>query len=152
MSTTRLCRFFSRNRAAVFIPKLTGYYSLKLAGVLHCLRMLIKTDGEIHRLIDEETVQGAINLTKFYAGQAIKALRLYQPQDTRLTEFQKRAIQTLYKLRDEVRQGKLSIATITDTFNQGLLKQVRHDRRQIGGILRGLTLTVAKGTPTTFPS
>jgi hypothetical protein len=137
---------FLTDHAAVFIPKLVAYYSLKLAGLLHCLKMLDTSEGGIPVLIDEETVQGAIELTRFHAGQAVKALRLYRPEGQRLTEYQKRVVETVYRLRDQVKNGKLAVSIITESFNQGLPEEVKHARRQIGGLLRGLALTVEKKT------
>ncbi|MGD9578457.1 MAG: DUF3987 domain-containing protein, partial [Syntrophorhabdus sp.] len=131
--------------AKVFVPKLTAYYSLKFAGLLHCLRCLNTSSGDITGLIDENTINGAIALTKFFAGQAVKALRLYEPEKDRLTEFQKRMITTLYRLRDQVKNGKLSIASITEQFNTELHKQLKHNRKQIGAMLRNMGLITKDG-------
>jgi len=49
----------------------------------------------------------------------IKALRLYEPEESRLNEFQKRAIETLYQLRDQVKNGRLPISTIQRHSTRG---------------------------------
>lgn len=133
-------------RARVFIPKYTGYYSLKFAGLLHCLNSLNTPSGDISGLINRDVVEGAIELTKYFAGQAVKALRLYEPAEDRLNDFQKRAVETLYQLRDQVNHGKLALSSIMAMFNEGLPPGLQHNGKQVGSILRGLGLVTQKST------
>ena len=73
-------------------------------------------------------------------------MKLYEPEEDRLNDFQKRMVETLYQLRGQVRKANLAISTITKTFNQGLHDLIRHDRKQVGTILRGLGLKTEKKT------
>lgn len=134
---------FLPERAKVFIPKLTAYYSLKFAGVLHVIGAFDK-GASINSLIDAEIIHHAIDLTHYFAGQAMRALKHYEG-DT-LTEYQKRLIETLYGLQGEVKNGMLPLSRIVDTFNGGLPEAVKHTSERIRGILKGLGLTTEKGT------
>lgn len=99
--------FFLSERAKVFIPKLTAYYSLKFAGVLHVIKAFDK-GTTITSVIDEGTIYHTIELTHFFAGQAIKTLQLYDSPGETLNEFQKRLIETLYNLQTEVDKGEVA--------------------------------------------
>jgi hypothetical protein len=134
---------FLSERARVFIPKLTAYYSLKFAGVLHAIEAFDKGIS-INSLIEDETIQRTIELTHYFGGQAIRALKLYeQPEDT-LNEFQKRLIETLYKLQGEVKGGKLVLSRITEVFNSVLPQSVTPEK--VSSMLRDLGLTTERST------
>jgi len=140
---SRMC--FLSDRAEIFIPKLTAYYSLKFAGILHCIKAFNK-GTTINSVIDEMTIQHAIELTKYFAGQAIKALKLYEQPEDALNELQKRLVKTLYVLQNEVKGGKLPLSRITETFNEGLPELARHTPEKIKGMFGKLGLTTAKST------
>jgi hypothetical protein len=53
-----------------------------------------------------------------------------------LNEYQKRLIETLYKLQDEVENGKLPLKKIVDTFNNGLPETAKLSRKRVGAIMR----------------
>ncbi len=134
---------FLSDRAREFIPKLRAYYSLKFAGVLHVIEAFDKGTS-INGLIDAEIIHHAIELTHYFAGQAIKALKLYeQPEDT-LNEFQKRLIETLYNLQSEVKGGKLVLSRITEAFNSVLPQPLTPEK--ISSMLRDLGLTTERST------
>jgi len=135
---------FLSERARVFIPKLIAYYSLKFAGVLHAIKAFDK-GTPIGSLIEAETIQHAIELTHFFAGQAIKTLQLYEQKET-LTEYQKRLIETLQALQGEVKNGKLQLSKIVDVFNEGLPEAIRHTPHRISAMLKRLELTTEKGS------
>ena len=82
-------------------------------------------EKEINPAVEPEITDKATRLTKFYAGQAIKALKLYGKAEEELDEYQKRLIETLYKLRNEVENGRLPISKIKNVYNDGLLEAVQ---------------------------
>lgn len=130
--------------AQVFIPKLTGYYSLKIAGVLYCMKKFDwgeKTNGKI----DFHTVKESISIIRYFAGQTMRALRLYD-REGEFTEAQKKLIRILYDLKNEIKRGKLQLLLITDAFNDDLPKNVKLIPKQIRNMLTGLGLTVKKST------
>jgi hypothetical protein len=137
---------FLSERARVFIPKLTAYYSLKFAGILHVIRAFDKRTS-LNSLIDDETTHHAIELTHYFAGQAIRALKLYeQPEDT-LNEFQKRLIEMLHRLQGEVDKGRLAISRIREVYISGLSGlsgQLSH--RKIGAMVKELGLKTEEST------
>ena len=135
---------FLSERARVFIPKLTAYYSLKFAGVLHIIEAFDK-GASIGSLIVDETIQHAIELTHYFAGQVIKTLRLYEKPEDTLNEFQRRLIQVLYTLRGEVEGGRLALSGIVDVFNENLPEAIKHKPEGVRVLLRRLGLTTKKG-------
>lgn len=134
---------FLSERAKVFIPKLAAYYSLKFAGVLHIIKAFDKGIS-INSLIDADTIQDAINLTHYFAGQAMRALRHYEGET--LTEYQKRLINALYGLQGEVTGGKLPLSRIVETFNEGLPEAVKHTPHKISAMLKEVELTTEKSS------
>lgn len=134
---------FLSERAKVFIPKLTAYYSLKFAGVLQAIKAF-DNGASIGSLIDAETIKDAIGLTKFFAGQVVRTLQHYEGDS--LTEYQKRLVNVLYRLQGEVSGGRLPLSRIVDTFNEGLPEAVRHTPEKISSMLKEFVLTTAKGS------
>ncbi|MFH1211701.1 MAG: DUF3987 domain-containing protein, partial [Candidatus Woesearchaeota archaeon] len=109
---------FLTERARVFIPKLIAYYCLKFSGILHvlnCYHDNIPSDA-IPQLIDIETMSHAIALTKFFAGQVIQTVMLYDKKES-LNEFQEVLIQVLYDLREDVTGGKILLSRIVEVYN-----------------------------------
>lgn len=133
-------------KGAVFIPKLAAYYALKFAGVLHIIKELDGPSAAISAdTIDKATMQAATDLCAFFAGQAMSALALYEPETT-LTEHQKRLIITLHTLQNEVSCGRLLLSKIVDHYSKGLPKPAKLTAKKIGGMLRELGLTTRKST------
>jgi hypothetical protein len=114
-------------KARVFPPKLISY-SLRLMGVLHVMDCF-SHGYEIHAVITPEIAEKAIRITKFYAGQAMKAMKLYGKSEETLNEYQKRLIDVLYKLRNEIESGRLLTSKIRDAYNEGLPKVVQVPER-----------------------
>jgi hypothetical protein len=133
---------FLSERARVIIPKLVAYYSLKFAGILHCIRMFTNS------LIEENTVAHAISLTHYFAGQAIKSLKLYEQSLTTLNEFHRRLIETLYELKDEIKHDKLALSRIKEAFLSGQsgLQTLEIPNKKIGSMLRDLGLKTEEST------
>ncbi len=127
-----------------FIPKLIAY-SIRIAGVLHVIESFVN-DKPIDGPINKDTVTNAIELTKFFAGQVVKVLKLYDKSGEMLNEQQKRLIEVLHKLEDKVKNGRLLFSIITEMFNKELPEQLQIDNNKvIGSMLRdGLDLSTER--------
>ena len=134
---------FLTERAKVFIPKLTAYYCLKFAGILHVLNSYHKKNPSysIPQLVDVETMTHATALTKYFAGQAIETVRLYDKKES-LNEFQQVLVQVLYDLRGEVKGGKILLSRVVNEYNSRIPSDMTP--RAVSAILRDLGLTTEK--------
>jgi hypothetical protein len=138
-------RPFLTDRAKAFIPKLITY-SLKFAGILHTVKMITE-EKIICAKIDEEVISAAIKLTHFFAGQAVKIFKLYEPEQETFNEHAKRMINTLHTLRQEIKNGRLLLARIRETYNEGLSEKCQLESKSIASLLKSeLTLQTRKGT------
>ncbi len=127
-----------------FIPKL-HLYSLKFATLLHMVESFDKK--RIPPEISEDTIRGAIKLTEYYFGQVGKILRLYDKKKVGVNEQHKRIIDAIYKLRDEVANGKLRLSRIAETYNEGLSGYAHITNKKLADILREeFKLTVERST------
>lgn len=109
---------FLTERTRVFIPKLIAYYCLKFAGILHvlnCYHVNIQSNA-IPGHIDIEMMTHAIALTKYFAGQVIETVMLYDKKGS-LNEFQEVLIQVLYDLKEDVTGGKILLSRIVEVYN-----------------------------------
>lgn len=136
---------FLSEKARVFIPKLTSYYSLKFAGILHVLRCLV-SKAEMPQLIHKDVVEGAIGLTRSFMWQTVNALKLYHRVEKQFTEYQERLIRTMYLLRNEVKNGKLQVERIVQTFNEGLLEKLQFTSEKVARMLAEFGLTTKRST------
>ncbi len=135
---------FLTDRARAFIPKLITY-CLKFAGVLHVMQSY--SDGiSINRLIDSNTMNNAIKLTRFFTGQAIRILKLYDPEEPKYNEYEKRLIKSLYSLQGEVKKAKLPLSRVVDTFNADLPEKLQHTPEKVRSLLSGLNINAEKST------
>lgn len=132
---------FLSERAKVFMPKLTAYYCLKFAGLLHCIKTLPYFDGTIA----EDTMRDAIRFARYFAGQAVKSLSLYEQQSGVFTEYQRRLMNVLHSLQTEVTGGKLPLLRIVHKFNDDLPEELKHTPHKIHSLLKNLDLTTEKG-------
>ena len=129
----------------VFIPKLITY-SLKFAGILHVIKCLSEKK-ELAPDISIETTRHAIELTKYYAGQAINVLRLYKGGNENQNGYHNRLIQNLWDLQGEVVNGKLLLEKIRTAFNDDLSEPIKlTHNKQVGTLLRKMGLIVERGT------
>jgi hypothetical protein len=141
---TRITPFLSE-RAQVFIPKLTSYYSLKFAGILHVLRAIIDKRG-MPSCIQENVAEGAVALTRFFMWQTANTLKLYDRNGQRLTEYEERLIKAIQGLRNEVKNGKLPLARIKTALNDALQPNLQLDPAKIARMIQGLGLRTDKST------
>jgi hypothetical protein len=63
-----------------------------------------------------------------------------------LNEYQRKLIYVLYKLQNEVKNGKLLLSRIVEIFNKGLPKKSKHTSVAITKMLKGLGLETKKST------
>lgn len=136
---------FLSEKARVFIPKLSSYYSLKFAGILHVLYS-VAHQKEMSLLIHKDIVESALALTRFFMWQVVRALRLYHKEGESLDEYQKRLIQTLYALKDAVKHGKLALSRITHVFNGKLPERTQFAPEKLVRSLNQLGLRTEKST------
>jgi hypothetical protein len=134
---------FLTERARVFIPKLLAYYCLKFAGILHVLNCYQdKIDSAaIPQLIDGGTMHHAIELTKYFTGQAIETVRLYDGKKS-LNEFQEVLIQVLYDMREKVTGGKILLSRIREVYNSRIPSEMTH--HAVSAMLRDFGLITEK--------
>ena len=95
--------------------------------------------------VDYKTMNDAIQLTKFFAGQAIKAISLYNSKEEALTEYQKRLIFTLKKIEKEVHNGGIVFSLIKEMFNNGLPAALQHSSEKLARLLKSIGLQTKKG-------
>lgn len=137
---------FLPEKARVFIPKFITY-SLKLTGLLHALQELSEDGGgHIRATIREDTAAAGISLTRFFAGQAMRALSLYG-KDHRETDGRvQRMVDVLRKLEPQVKGGNLPLNLIRETYNDALpgILKLTPDNRGTGAILRDLGLKTVR--------
>ena len=131
-------------RGQAFIPKLLPYYGPKFAGILHCIRAY-QNKKSVEGPIDSDTIEGAIKLTRYFAGQDIKAKSIFDQPTNKARKLQ-RLIEAIHELGNEVKNGKLAVSKITNSYNAGLPQGVKLLPRRIGSLLRGLGLETEAGT------
>ena len=79
-------------------------------------------------------MKDAIRLTRYYTYQVVKLVRLYDTPE--LKPHQKRLVEILFRLKDEVKNGRLYLKRIAELYNDGLPEPLILDERHIGIILR----------------
>ena len=136
-------RKYVSKRLSTFIPKLISY-SLRIAGVLHAIECF--ANGKTSIVISKKTMTSAIEVTKFFAGQAVKVIKLYDKTEEEFDEIQKKLIGALYKLKGEIDSSRLLLSKIAETLNSELPEEIHiKDNRMIGSMLRdGLELKTEK--------
>lgn len=135
---------YMSTRLGPFCEKLKGYYSIKFIGLLHVLNC-IDRGLSFNEKIKPDTVSDAIELTRYFAGQALMTLNLYD-EAGRLTEFQVKLIKTLHRLQSEVKKGCLLFKRIDEAFNDDLPEVLKHKPERLAGLLKELGLKTEKGS------
>ncbi len=127
-------RKYVSKRLSTFIPKLISY-SLRIAGVLHEIECFDKKKTSIE--ISKETMTSAIEVTMFFAGQAVKVIKSYDKTGEKYDELQKKLIDALYKLKDKIDNSRLLFSKISETLNSELPEELHiKDNRTVGSMLR----------------
>lgn len=137
-----LAKHLSKKMGA-YVPKLITY-QLKYSAILHCLRA-VETGQTISNRISRDTVEKAILLTGFFAGQVAKMIDLYESWKPRLNEHEQQLIRTLFELRPEVQGGWLALQRITAVFNFQTPQELRFTERKISARLKKLGLETRPG-------
>ena len=142
---TELTPFLSDN-AKPFVPKFITY-CLKIAGVLHVLECISTGDVNIKAAIKAETMDRAIRLTEYYAGQSINALQLYNTKTKKeCNELERRLLEVVFILENEVKNGKLPLSRIRECLNDRLPEPLHHNSKQVGAMLRKQGLETKQST------
>jgi hypothetical protein len=137
---------FVSDKLRGFISKLVAYYSLKFTGILHVLKNIYRNSA-ISSVIDKETVEDGIALTRFFIWHATKVLKLYASGQKRFTEYQERLVRVMYDLRGEVKNGKLVLHRIGELLNEDLPDKLRLTPEKVANILnKELGLRTGKST------
>jgi hypothetical protein len=131
------------NRVKVFIPKLITY-CLRFVLILHVLESFSKKVPN-NRKVSVETMDNGIKLTRFFAGQVVKAIKLYGGTEEKSNEYQKNLIRTLYSLKDEVKTARLPLSRIVELFNRDLQGNLKHTSEGMTSLLKDLNLDTKKG-------
>jgi hypothetical protein len=134
---------FLSDQTKIFIPKLITY-CLKFCGILHVIKSFSKSN--FTSTIEEETTDSAIKMTKFFAGQVIQTMKLYNRPTACITEFDKLLIETLYNLQEEVKSGKLILARIGEVYNCKLPDRLKQTPEAVSSMLSGMGLRTQKST------
>jgi len=139
---------FLSEKVTPFASKLSGYYSLKFAGLLHCLKEFSKgtAPNQIPEQIDKETVATSIDLTRFFLGQVVQALGLYGNTWQQYDEYEKRLIDALDRVQDQVKNGRIPLSQVVEAFNSTLPEKLRHSSEKVSQLLRRLRLRTERGT------
>ncbi len=142
---TNLIPFLSDN-AKPFVAKFLTY-SLKITGILHILECFATGNTHIKNSIKAGTMERAIRLTEYFAGQSINALELYGTNTKKeLNELESRLVKIVFSLEGEVKNGKLALLRICDCLNFDLPEPLQCDSKQIGAILRKQGLETKQST------
>ena len=142
---------FLSEKAQGFIPKAITY-SLKFIGLLHVLDGLLKSGtgrGVIpwKPIIQKEAVEKGIRLSRFFLGQTIKALALYDEERKPVNGQKVRLTQVLFELREKVKSNRLSLGEIRDAYNEGLPKiaTMPTDNQILSALLRSIGMETTRG-------
>ena len=134
---------FLSNKARFFISKIAAYYSLKFIGILHTIGSF-ENRININPVVEEETAEKGVKLAQFFSGQAIKTLKLYEHSEGGRNEFQKKLIETLQRLQNEVSNNKLPLSRIKDEYDKTLPQPLTPAK--VSSLLRDLGLSTEKST------
>jgi hypothetical protein len=130
-----------------FLPKAIEY-ALRLAGVIHCMRMFSR--GETPQIVlTLEDLERGIKAVQFYLGQIQDALRLIEHEGHTPVEVSERSLlvaQTLEWLRPHIENGRLAISFTQEQYNR-IAPETQKIRtaRAMGSLLRTVGLTTTPG-------
>jgi hypothetical protein len=129
--------------ALVYLPKLK-IYCLKFMVVLHLIKTYKK--GDIPLTVTSSTVEGAIKLTRFFAGQALK-LALGPSTEGKNDPFSEVFMKAVMDLKDDFKGGKLLLQRVRVRVNELLPSDLALGikDKKLGTWLRDLGLDVREG-------
>ncbi len=126
-----------------YLPKLRTY-CLKFMTILHVMEAYPHNEV-IETYVSKTTVENAIALTDYFAGQALKLIKDVQDERNPYHPVLRKALQSL---QGEVTDGKLLLTRIRERLNEMLPDDMRLDTRQnkrLSTWLKDMELTVAEG-------
>ncbi len=129
-------------------------YAARLALILHCLSASLKSQGENNGLseISEEHISGGIKLAECFTEHHRQIKRFFLSSDDAgqpkkaFDSIQQRVVRAIVVLENEISQGMLSTARITDEINSNQPETMQINSRQTGKIIKSLGL-ITKHTP-----
>lgn len=124
-----------------YLPKLITY-CLKFSGLLHLLNCYPNYE-EISLPVKSSIIKGAIQLAKYYAGQALKLTSEREPVEDPYMEQLKKC---LFSLKSEVKNGKLLRRRVHEVLNSHFPARLSINSKQLGVLLKRLNLNVKVGT------
>ncbi|MDL2124577.1 MAG: DUF3987 domain-containing protein [Deltaproteobacteria bacterium] len=131
-----------------YLPKITGY-SLRLAGVLYCMKHFV-TGSSPGLILEREDMQKGIDAATFYAGHIVDAAQSLcsnkQIVPFEITDQVKHLAKTLESLRNEVDNGHLAVGYIQERFNEELKPEQKiKSPHAMGSFLRKSNMTIPEG-------
>lgn len=136
-------QLFMPKRFIGYIPKLK-IYCLKFMAVLHLLKCYPKDNLSL--IVKKSTVRGAVKLTRYFAGQALKlVIGVSKDQNPYRAVIRK----ALVSLQGEVKGGKLVLTRVRKKVNELLPEKMElevNDNKQLATWLRDMGLEVTTGT------
>ena len=126
------------DKAAGFIPKLISY-TIRLSGILH----IINSSGTISDgdNIDVETIKIAIRITDYFAGQSMQVFKYYSGNKNISHINKAEVVKALLDLKDNVKNGKLSLSHIVENVNSKLPCVCKLSNQKVGYLLSELGLS-----------
>ena len=137
-------RPFMPKRFKGYLPKLKTY-CLKFMAVIHLLKCYQK--GTLTLTVQKSSVEGAIALTRYFAGQAMK-LTLGTTTNTHNDPYSDFFRKALISLKDEFSNGKILLKRVRDCTNELLPESLKLGikDKKLGTWLRAQGLEVKEGT------
>ncbi len=134
---------FMPKRFAGYLPKLITY-SLKFMTVLHILECYERNG--LGLTVNEDTVSGAIKLTRYFAGQALQLMSTATVESNPYLNVLSKAVESL---RSEAEHGRLLLSRIRERMNEMLPPGMQIEPTQnklLSSWLKDIGLSVFPGT------
>lgn len=128
-NNTSLGRYLDE-KFSVFIPKLNSY-CVRLAGILHVIY-----GNDLQDQISLKTITEAIEITRYFSGQAMDMMNRYGQESKKLTEIDLLVLVSIYNLQDIVKNGRLFLSKIVESVNSRLPEAAHQTSTSISSILR----------------
>jgi phage/plasmid primase-like uncharacterized protein len=136
-------QLFMPSRFQGYLPKFKTY-CLKFMGILHLINCY-ECDG-LALTINESTVNGAIKLTRYFAGEALQLVKGAVVAGNPYHAFVHKAIDAI---RGETDGGKVSLTRVREKLNELLPPEIHignNQNKMVSTWLREIGFAVAEGT------
>jgi len=128
---------FMPKEFAGYLPKLITY-CLKFSGLLHLLYCYPKYEA-IQQPVKKVVIEGAIQLARYYAGQALK---LTVGKAEANDQYSDKIKKCLISLRGEFKNNKLQLQRVLVKINEQLPAKLTLTTKQLSSLLRYMDLVV----------